>query len=593
VLRQAARADGRSLIDSTQWVARALQSMGGGVLAFVWLAGLWYAAPLLDAAERDVADRLRNALVLGVAIPFALAFAGILWGASAFAVLGGACLARRRYRRERIGPPPRALLGVVTALVFFAWPQLVHPLLEGDSLAYHLPNAVAWAQAHSIWRATAREWFYPGASELFAAPFVAFGARWSLPACGSVAAVLIVARITLWGRELGARIVDAGLCALACVATPIAAFEVGTLQNDLWLAAFFLETLYVLRNRFDWKAAALTSLLKPVGFVYAAIAILVTRRFDARVLLAFVPLALWIARDALLLAHADVPVEPPPDYWATAIASNVPATLELLTTGLRTAGFAVPLLVALPFAGLALPEIRSAALGGSLAAVVYVFLPYGFAGSVNFIAAGTSFRFALPAMACGALVLCALCVRVRGPAVGTAVVIALLGGVAVATDFWSDGWAAPVALGLTPLCVGAVALDRSRRRSVASAIPAFVLVASAPFAAVRAEGFFADWMRGPNGAPTQVFAWLAAHGPRRVVVWSVRAGSVFLMSPRTRVIEASAADPCETARAARALLLVGTDRDSPAEEQAQRRTVARACGALLYADGAALVVEPK
>jgi hypothetical protein len=559
----------------------------------MWLAGLWFAAPLIDVDECDFGDRIRSTIILGVAIPFVLAFLGIFWGWSAFALLAAASFARRRLRATTAAAPEPALLAVCAAALLFLWPQLVHPVLEGDSLAYHLPNAAAWAQSHSIWQTNAREWFYPGASELFAAPFVAFGAHFSLPLCGSLPALLLMARIAIWGRELGARTLEAGLCAFALVATPIAAYEVGTLQNDLWLAAFFVETLYVLRSRGGWTTAAVTGLLKPVGFGYAAIAILVTRRLEVRMLLAFLPLGLWLVRDAVLLPSAQVAIEPIPDYWATTIAANLRPTLGLLGSGLRYAGFATPLFLALPFLGLAFPRIRSACIGGSLASVLFLFLPYSFFGNINYIAAGTSFRFALPAMACGALVLCAITARSRRLGIALAGLISICGITVVMTVFWNDGWAGPVALGITPLCIAAVLFDRTRQRYAAVAISAIVVVAAAPLAQTRAAGFFDDWMRGPSGAPTHAFDWIALHRPERLAVWNVGAGSVLLMSPGTRTVEAAESVPCETAKTDRALLFAGTDRDLPAVEQARRRDIARACGNVVYDDDAALIVQPR
>jgi hypothetical protein len=565
----------------------------GAILALAWLAGLWFAAPLIDPDERDVGDRIRNTILLGVAIPFGLAFLGIFSAWSASALLAAAGIARRRLRAATLAAPEPALLAVLAAVPLFLWPQLVHPVLEGDSLAYHLPNAAAWAQSHSVWQTNAREWFYPGASELFAAPFFVFGARFSLPLCGSLPALLLMARITIWGRELGARTLEAGLCAIALVATPIAAYEVGTLQNDVWLAAFFVETLFVLRSRRGWTATAVTSLLKPVGFAYAAIAFLVTRRLDVRALLAFLPLGLWLVRDAVLLPSAQVAVESDPNYWATTIVANLWPTIGLLGSGLRYAGYATPLFLALPFVGLAFPKIRFASIGGCLAAVLFSFLPHSYFGNINYVAAGTSFRYALPAMACGALVLCAITARLRWLGIAIAGLASLCGITVVMTVFWNDGWAAPVALGITPLCIAAVFFDRTRQRYAAIVIGAMVVVAAAPLAQTRAAGFFQDWMRGPSGAPTHAFDWIALHRPERLAVWNVGAGSVLLMSPGTRTVEASDSVPCETAKTERALLFAGTDRDLPAVEQARRRGIARACGNVVYDDDAALIVQPR
>ncbi|MBV8722883.1 MAG: hypothetical protein JO277_12065, partial [Candidatus Eremiobacteraeota bacterium] len=59
------------------------------VLGALWLLGLYAAAPVLrgrDAAYA-FADRLRDALVLGVAIPFVLGFAHLLYPIALWIVL--------------------------------------------------------------------------------------------------------------------------------------------------------------------------------------------------------------------------------------------------------------------------------------------------------------------------------------------------------------------------------------------------------------------------------------------------------------------------------------------------------------------------
>ena len=547
---------------------------------------------MLDSAERDVADRLRNVCTLGIVIPFALSFCGVFWGVSAVACALVAAALRFRLKRQNFTWPPAALWIALGGIIALGWPQWIRPVLEGDSLAYHLPNAASWAQTHSIWQTNAHEWFYPGGSELFASTLFAIGARFALPLCGTLPALLLASRLTIWGKALGLRTWEAAICAVALMATPIAAYQTGTLQNDLWLAAFFVESLWLAQSATGVQSLAVTALLKPVGWVYAALALPLRGRLSVRMLVIFVPFGLWLMRDLILAQHPAVAVEPAPAYWTTTIAGNLTATLALLPQGLSYAGYAALLFWVLPFAGLTIPEIRRTAIAGSIASALYLFLPYSFAGNVNYIAAGTSFRFALPAMAVGALVLCALAKRARPLVLVIALVIAAFGMYRVFGTFWNDAWTRE-ALFIGIVCGAIFAFDRTTLRVLSVVTAVALLIAGPRLAQMRAQGFLADWLRAPDGSPTHAFDWIAEHRPARVVTLSVRPGTVLLASPATRTLEANNMQPCETAADFAALLFVGTDLDLPAAEQSRRRQVALTCGAVVYSDGAAVLIRPR
>ena len=144
-----------------------------GILTALWLLGLLAAAPALrHGARYAFADRLRDALILGAAIPFALGIADVLYPAACWIVLA-TCVAIAYRRappaienpvRQRSRPP----YVLIAALALVAWPPLMRPLLDGDTLSYHLPNAAAWVHAHGLWTTDARYWWYPPGSEIFA-----------------------------------------------------------------------------------------------------------------------------------------------------------------------------------------------------------------------------------------------------------------------------------------------------------------------------------------------------------------------------------------------------------------------------------------
>ena len=322
-----------------------------GVPAALWFLGLFAAAPVLRNDERyGFSDRLRDALILGVAIPFALGFAHLLYPAACWIALA-ACLAVAYYRNAAWRPahsvpaPPYLLIG---ALVAVAWPQLMRPLLDGDSLSYHLPNAASWAQNHSLWATATRYWWYPPASELFASALYSVGGAFALPWCGFGALALLGFRVASWAREDGAPplLADA-LAACAVTAYPLA-IQAGTLQNDVWLAAFWLETLWLLRAArrpaTAMRAAAVTTLIKPQGWFLTALALLASRP-PARVwLAAAAALALWAMHDAVLWNRALVTPATAVTgsvFGSTILAHGAPALALLDRVALAASPFAV------------------------------------------------------------------------------------------------------------------------------------------------------------------------------------------------------------------------------------------------------------
>lgn len=138
-----------------------------GLLAFVYVAALLYAAPLLRG--KSLADALRGALVIGIALPTLLGAAYLLYAPVLWACVAALCV----WRSIALKPQPKShdswAYGTLGACLVVLWPPLSRPLLDGDTLLYHLPNAAAFVQNHSIWTASAPYWLYPQASELFSA----------------------------------------------------------------------------------------------------------------------------------------------------------------------------------------------------------------------------------------------------------------------------------------------------------------------------------------------------------------------------------------------------------------------------------------
>lgn len=495
-----------------------------------------------------------------------------------------------RSRRPRLEHDP-ALYATLGASLIVIWPPLVRPLLDGDTLLYHLPNAVAFVQSHSLWTANAPYWLYPPASELFASGMFAASGRWSLPIAGALPALLLAARLYTVARGAGASAYAAASVPLAFVCMPLAAFETGTLQNDLWLAAFFVEIL----SCADCSpfSVAICALLKPFGWIESVIAAIAARTPWRAVALGFVPLLLWIVRDLVLLSQGVAFGFSTPAYWPNTIAGNLEIAVAQLAHGIASATPQSFVWIALLLVGYVFARTRRFAIAGTAALVLYGFLPLAYkSGVTNYVLDASSFRFALPALAAGALIAAAL--LPFAPRIGTiaAYLVAAWGAWMVLAIFWNDAYTHWAILGAM-LGIAAALLTRPTRGVSVAVVALAIIVAGRWGAASRAAGFYADWMRDSHGRPTGVFAWITAHQPQRVVAENVRTGSILMTSPQTRTTDAALGTGCERARRDRALLLVGSNEDPTQADITPAFARARACGSVLYEDGAALIVQPR
>lgn len=576
----------------------------GGALAsagaVAWLALLWYAAPIVPRALRAPAagglpDHLRDSAVLGIGITLTFGLLHLSWGplllaaAAALAVLRRALDDGAPVYSDAIEPWLALPLGVVA---MFALAALPRPPLDGDTLGYHLPNVLAWTRGGSLWETGDRYWWYPGGSELFAAGAAALEPI-AVGMCGALAAAMATSRIYTWCRAQAAPPASAALVSVAFAAMPIVALQTGDLRNDVWLAAFFLESLWLLQVGSPLAVAALavTALVKPVGVVYASLAFaawVATSRNRTRLLWLWpLPLLVWAARDAVLWPGAIVP--PATTFvpmWPTTVAAHGLEGMAAFVAALYIAGPAAAVFLAFALVGPALCSPRRAAFAGLVAALLFFVLPFGFSASTPQLAGGASLRFLAPALAVGAVALGAFATRQPWIAGGVAAACALAGAVDGMRAFWADGavWIAPAA---ALALAGAWAGSGAWRRAAPVAALGLVIFAGA-LAGLRTI----DMLDSVYG-PTVAFAWLRAHAPARIVAVDVRAGAIELAAARSLVDDALDSDPCAQARARRALLVVGTDPDVPRALHLRRVAAARACGTTLYQDDKMLMVTPR
>ncbi|MGB6601404.1 MAG: hypothetical protein WBE77_10030 [Candidatus Cybelea sp.] len=574
-----------------------------GLPAALWLLGLFAAAPALRTGARyDFPDRLRDALILGITIPFALGLVHALYAVACWCVLA-ICIAAAYARGiakpatapSAAAPIPYLLVG---ALLAVAWPQLMRPLLEGDSLSYHLPNAAAWVQAHSIWTTATRYWWYPPASELFAAGLYVTSGPFGLPWCGFVALALLGFRIATWARNaFAAPPLLADLLAAATVTAFPLAIQAGTLQNDVWLAAFWLESVWALltsQNATAARALAVTALIKPQGWLFAVIALTTTRAKRGLWVTTLTALAVWLVHDAILWKHAIVApasTEYGSLFGSTILAHGWAALAILARVTLAASPFAsVALLAALarPFLGGREPRLGWAACA---AALLFFLLPFGYASSVAQLATGASLRFAAPAVAAGAVILTAF--ARRNAVTGAALLAAssLFGVGYVLAIFWNDAptRVAPI---VALAGIGAVAWARALRRGWPVAL-AFIAIAVAAdlLAGSHPVDFYADALR-VNGRATTFYSWVERSRPTAIGAVGLALGTVNVLSPQTRTVEIPDASSCAHAREQGVLLVAIGENDRTDAFNRARLRAARACGVTRYDDGIAVVVAP-
>jgi hypothetical protein len=568
--------------------------------AALWLLGLLAAAPALRTGARyTLPDRLRDALILGVAIPFILGLVHALYPLACWLALAP-CVAIA-YRRRLPSPDIRSAVWppylLVAALALVAWPQLMRPLLDGDSLSYHLPNAAAWAHAHSLWTTDPLYWWYPPASELFASAIYVvagpFAAGWS----GAGALALLGFRIVAYAREeCGAPpwLADA-LGAATVTALPIA-LQAATLQNDVWLAAFLLEALWALRCQPAIAPAtlAVTALIKPYGFIFAFVAACAGKASWKAWVAAACAIGVWALHDAALWAHSVAVPAASHGYRldSTIAAHGLPALAMLVRVAFAASPFAAIALFA-ALTGPLLGGARERALGWTAFAALIFFLvmPFAYADANPQLATGASLRYAAPAIALGALLLVRPVLAFARAATALLVLCALSGAWTVRAIILTD---APTrsALGVALACVAVAAAARALRSSwplVAGL--AVAVVASCFFVGRHPVDYFTQALSVGNRA-SGVYAWIARTQPAGVAGWGLRLGTVNTLDPRARTFDVTDASPCATARTQGALLVAVAQSDRTAAFNAQRLALARRCGTIRYDDGSAVVTSP-
>jgi hypothetical protein len=567
------------------------------VAAALWLLGLTYAGGALRSNARpSFADRARDALIVGIAIPTALAIVHALYPATCWLALAGvATIAYVRRPRERIAAVAEPIPYVLLASLFFvAWPQLMRPPLDGDTLSYHLPNAAAWVHAHSLWTTDGRYWWYPPASEAFAAGVYAVAGPYAIGWAGVGALALLGARIATWLRErCGVAPFVADMVAAATITAAPLAQQAGSLQNDVWLAAFFIETLWC--AGFEPLAAArtafVTALIKPYGWIFAIVAAGSSRATRGVWIAIAAGIALWFAHDAVLWQHAIVPPAQASsaNTWGSTILANGASALALLV---RVSVVTSPFFALTLFAALAGPAIdrgkhRAIGIAALVALLGFLIMPLAFADVRPELASGASLRYAAPAAAAGVIAAGALIARFATASLVVAALSCAFGIVSTLMIYWNDGGTRS-ALAVAPLAL-LLAYVSQRRHTVwpCAAGFAIAIVAASWLAARHPVDYYAD-AYAVGGKPSQVFAWIARTQPRTIGGWGLRIGVADVLAPSARTLDLSESAPCAAARTNGATLIALAESDRSPWYNEQRLRIARACGHVRFDDGIAV-----
>lgn len=569
--------------------------MIGAVLAALWMLGLWAAAPLLRGGPR-VADRLRDALTIGVAIPFVLAFLHLFYAPFCWLVLA-ACIAgaviRRRRERGFREPVPFVLLA---ALALIAWPAIVRPPLDGDTLSYHLPNAALWAHTHSLWVTQTRYWWYPPGSELFASALYLVSTPFAVGWAGLSAIALLGFRLYAWAREgamVPVRLADALAAATVCI-LPLA-LQAGTLQNDVWLAAFFIEILWSapVDEAAAMRTAALCTLVKPDGWIFALVALLCSGARPRAWIAACVVFALWIVHDVALAQGAFI--SPASTAFAHVLRSTMIAhPLATLSAGLGAMVRDTPLGLLLVLVALASPRLARGtplAFAGIAAVAVALVMPFGFADTHAQLATGASLRYFAPAMAAGALILAPYTGRLAKLSLALLLLAVLGEWLRLLGIFRSD---LPAMVGVVAAIIVPIIVAYARRagaRSLLAGATGVAIFCTALVASRHTVDFYTDALT-VYGHRTGVYAWIARKRPPRIAGWGLWGGTVAVLSPQTLAVDVPDEHACSHARAAAAILVAVAETTRSVEANAARLTAARQCGKLLYLDGFAVAVRP-
>jgi hypothetical protein len=541
-----------------------------------WSTGCWYVTGV--ARPAGIANRTLYGLILSMSIGMLLAVLGILTPVACWATLASCAVfrfMRAKRQRPRLAPAPIVTwpyAPIVATIAFVAWPSIVRPPTDGDTLIYHLPNAASWMHAHSLWITDTHYWWYPAGSEMMAAVLATACGPFALPFTGIVALLALALAV----YEAALRASDhrpfSLACSLALVTSNVAAIQGGDLQNDVLLAALVLA-LTGARNAGDapgWPLSIALALTKPSGWIYAAATTLFTGAHRLRSLaIVFVALGAWWLRDALLGGSATYPLPggPEPHLFETSILRHGPDGFETLARSAIHDGWSTAFFACCAFAG-AFGIARSVyARVAFVSALLWISSPYSFeSGGIAQLALGSALRFGLPAMACGCVAFAQLAALAERRVRGAMLLASLFLGASIAVNLYDYrqiyaadqstrfmAWAAAVVLAAGLCAVLVPKIPPIAKSAIAYAALAALLILGARTRAVaNVAGYYTDSL-GENGVATPLPLALERAPSDVLGADGFPPGIAVMLRPDARIIETPLGeDPCTFARFVRA-----------------------------------------
>lgn len=557
-------------------------------LAALWLCGLCYAAGIFTSRP-DPGSRLRDAMILGVLIPYSAGLLGLLYAPVCWSLLVAACVVAW-YRKRGVEEQPRALgaryVIVLGVAMLIAWPQLVRPLLEGDSLWYHLPNAASWVHGHSVWRTSTAYWWYPSASELFAAALYCVANPLSVALTGLLPVLLLGFRCADFAKVHLDDELSSGIVGATVISLPTIALQAGALTNDVWQTAFFVEMLWCAGHAKEalGRALGIEIFVKPQSLLFGFLGIAATGEWKRAWNPALVVLALWLVRDAVLLQLGPM-ISPSdtayPNIVSTTIAANLPAALTTLIFALVNLGPVTCLAFALGALSAVLPlKDRAMRVCGTAVFLLFAILPFAYNNPDGVLANGSSLRYAQITLVVGVLAFAALLRRSR-LAVAALGLIAIGAGVKnVASIFWNDDTTHGMWVVAAVVMLAVVANFWMRKPLLYAATATVAIVYATSLAATNPVAYYDDAL-SLHGRRSAFFTWLERARPVSIVSFGMSTGAINVISPATDTRDSlNPARACDDARAHSSMLLYANVAGlSP-------------CGAIVYQDDVVTLASP-
>ncbi len=576
-----------------------------GIKAAVWLVGLWYAAKIFSHdANLSPAGRMRDCVILGVAIPFSLAMTHTLIVPVCVTSLIALCLIRSKLAPPTFRPSKAAASTAVRVaralptIGAFAvmWPAMVRPLLQGDSLGYHLPNAASWSQQHSFWITNTSYWWYPGGSELFACGVYTVAGPLTIGLSGGIILVLLGQRLFEFALQEGVKPLVSGALSCMAVTTSVVAMQAANLQNDVWLAAFTVEIMWCIRfeRAALWRTSAICSIIKVYGCIITIVCLLFAKTRLLVVLVAIFPIVVWIARDVILshTALISATYTSYPHLEQTTIAFQGRAGIRVLvdTIAKQDTGFLI--LIVSTFATIVARRNNVMRLTTAFLVILFLVLPYGFRNDIPQLATGQSLRFLLPGLMVGFVAAFPMLSRRSNVVAAIAFGIAAVQVFNVEQIFKNDATTHNVFI---VICIVSIVLVLSRGeigRSATALVAASLITYAARLSGTHPTAYYGDLL-AKRGKPSTLFHWLETSAVQRLVAWRLRSGSINVLIPGVTVFDVNGADPCHEARELGAILLISDDPASSSLELDSRRRAGRQCGLIMFDDGTSLLVRPR